>query len=72
MEGKKKTLDELLGSMLTLNEDIKEGERSLPNNAETWSRIGSGDSFSELGFKDDNEKEAFLKEWTKNNEYSNL
>lgn len=44
---------------------------SLPNNATTWNRIGSNDSFEELGL-DKNELQSFLEEWIADNPYANL
>jgi len=64
------TIEELLKSMLTLPTEGKKGDfMGLPNSRETWERIGSGDSFAELGFQSINEKEAFLKEWINENPY---
>ena len=64
------TIEELLKSMLTLPTEGKKGDFvGLPNNKETWERIGSGDSFAELNFQSQSEKEEFLKEWTENNPY---
>jgi len=45
---------------------------SLPNTRETWERIGKGDDFKEFGFTSESEKEEFLKDWMKNNPYSNI
>jgi hypothetical protein len=64
------TIEELLKSMLTLPKDGDTTKnRSLPNTAETWARIGNKDSFSELGFESTNELNEFLKEWTEQNQY---
>jgi hypothetical protein len=65
------TIEELLKSMLTLSSDKKSSDFiGLPNNRETWERIGSGDSFAELNFQSLSEKEDFLKEWIESNPYT--
>jgi hypothetical protein len=65
------TIEELLKSMLTLSSDKKSSDfMGLPNSRETWERIGSGDSFAELNFQSQTEKEEFLKEWVENNPYT--
>jgi len=64
------TIEELLKSMISIN-DANLDQR-LPNTRETWERIGSLDSFSELGFSSDTEKEEFLKDWIDNNPYSSI
>ena len=46
-------------------------ETDLPNNINTWNRIVNKDSFDELGLKA-SELEIFLKEWIKDNPYSNI
>lgn len=70
------TIEELLKSMLTIPADKRSKSDSsgirLENSVETWRRIGERDSFSELGFKSDSEKEEFLQEWISNNPYSNI
>ncbi len=43
----------------------------LANTANTWSRIGSKDTFDELELQE-SELDEFLKEWTSDNEYSNI
>ena len=58
-------------SMTTLLRKLKEVVKEnniLENSADTWSRIGSGDSFSDLGF----DSEEALKEWIAANPYSNI
>lgn len=60
------TIQELLDSMITDSRDIKD----MPNTKGTWARIGSRDSFSELGMSS-SEKDEFLKEWTEANPYAN-
>lgn len=67
MENKKKpTIDDLLNSLQ--NPDSK---KKLENNKETWTRIGKGDSFAELGL-DKSELNDFLKEWINDNPYNNI
>ena len=66
------TIEELLKSMLTLRGDSSDFNKSLANTADTWRRIGEQDSFSELNFTSESEKEQFLKDWTANNPYNNL
>jgi hypothetical protein len=67
------TIKELLD---TMQNKYKGGDskniRSLSNNKETWQRIANKDDFSDLGFTSDSEKESFLKEWCKENDYSNI
>lgn len=63
----KYNINDLLNSLG--NQDT--GEITLPNTAETWSRIGSKDKFNELGLES-SELEKFLEEWTEENEYSNI
>jgi len=58
-------------SMTTLLRKLKEVVKEnniLENSADTWSRIGSGDSFSDLGF----DSEQALKDWIEANPYSNI
>lgn len=53
----------------------KEGEeleRRLENTKETWKRIANRDSFDELEFNDDAEKESFLKEFIEENPYKDI
>lgn len=64
------TIEELLKSMISINDTNL--DKNLPNTRETWERIGSLDSFSELGFSSDTEKEEFLKDWIDNNPYSSI
>lgn len=64
------TIEELLKSMISINDTNL--DKNLPNTRETWERIGSLDSFSELGFSSDTEKEEFLKDWINNNPYSSI
>ena len=56
------TIEDLLKSMLTLP---KKGEvnttGTLHNSKDTWERIGNGDSFAELNFNSDSEKNKFLR-----------
>lgn len=72
---RKKSIDAieaLLNDMMAVNKKQKTGEKYLANTKDTWSRIAKKDSFLELDFKNDQEKEEFLKEWLKENEYQNL
>ena len=65
-------IDELLSALKNPNNLDEEGSVSkLPNNADTWSRLGSGDQFKELGLEG-SELEEFLKEWVAENPYSAL
>ncbi len=68
------TIEELLNSMQSKYKlrDININGRTLPNNINTWSRIANRDSFSELLFSDESEKESFLKEWINENPYNNI
>jgi hypothetical protein len=70
----KPTIEELLKSMLTLNPEggVSDHKRTLENSRETWKRIAAKDSFSELGFGNESEKEKFLKSWIEENPYSNI
>jgi len=61
-----KTINELLGT-LQGNKDVK----TLENTKETWERIANRDDFTELGMSLE-EKEEFIKEWIKENEYANI
>ena len=63
----KYTIDDLLNSL----EDPNAAEDTLPNNINTWSRIGSSDKFAELGLES-SKLESFLNEWMDNNPYSNI
>lgn len=64
------TIEELLKSMISINDTNL--DKNLPNTRETWKRIGNLDSFSELGFDSETEKEEFLKDWIDNNPYSSI
>ena len=67
------TIEELLKSMQNkYSSDNAVNTKSLPNNRSTWERIGLKDSFSELEFSDESEKESFLKEWIEQNPYNNI
>jgi hypothetical protein len=70
----KLTIEELLRSMLTLAPEggVSDFKRNLENSLETWNRIAERDSFSELNFETQKEKDDFLNEWVKNNPYNNL
>ena len=67
MENKKPTIKELLQSMYTLNVN-KESKSSIPNTAETWARIGAKESFSAIGFADEDE----MSKWIEENDYQNI
>lgn len=69
MNEKKMSIEDLL---LSLSEKGGMGDKFLPNTKETWRRIRSGDSFSELGFGSESEKAEFLREWTQENPYSSI
>ena len=74
MEEKNYTIDDFLNALKNPNsvdEEEKHKVKGLANNAETWSRIGSRDSFDELGLEG-SDLDDFLTEWTSTNEYSNL
>ena len=68
------TIEELLNSMQNKYKtgSNEKGSRNLPNNKHTWERIQAKDSFEDLGFTSDSEKDEFLREWCQNNEYSNI
>ena len=70
----KLTIEELLRSMLTLTPEggVSDFKRNLENSLETWNRIAERDSFSELNFETQKEKDDFLNEWVKNNPYNNI
>jgi hypothetical protein len=70
----KLTIEELLRSMLTLAPEggVSDFKRTLENSLETWNRIAERDSFSELNFETQKEKDDFLNEWVKNNPYNNI
>lgn len=51
-----------------LKDVVVTNNSSLENSADTWSRIGSGESFTDLGFS----SEEALKEWIAGNPYSNI
>jgi hypothetical protein len=67
-------IDKILKSMQSKYQirDKIENERHLENTKETWQRIGNKDSFDELGFDNDAEKESFLKEFIENNPYKDI
>ena len=69
---KPKTIEELLRSMQTLHKPVDISGIKLPNTRDTWERIGLKDSFSELGFANNSEKDEFLKEWMASNPYNNI
>ena len=61
------TIEDLLNSL----ENPEKPDLTLPNNKDTWGRIGKGDSFSELGLEA-SELDSFLTEWCEANPYSNI
>jgi hypothetical protein len=63
---KKPTIEDLLNALR-----VDENGKFLPNNADTWGRIGAKDSFSELGLSG-TELEDFLKDWIEENPYNNI
>lgn len=63
------TIEELLKSMQKYEITIE--NKNMVNSKETWRKIGDKNDFSEFSFSSDEEKEAFLKEWIKDNPYSN-
>ena len=66
------TIEDLLKTLQRRDEDIKkENNSKLPNTKATWSRIGSRDSFSELGLSS-KELDSFLQEWINSNDYNNI
>lgn len=65
---KKPTIDDLLNSLQNPDTTVK---GDLPNTSETWSRIANKDKFTELGLEP-SELEGFLKEWVKDNPYSDI
>jgi hypothetical protein len=69
MAKKKLSIDDLLNSLKNPNTPEKKGK--LANTKETWTRIGEGDSFSELGLQS-SELDDFLKEWIEENPYTNI
>ena len=61
------TLDDLLNALQ--NPNTKEAK--LANSKDTWARIGSKDSFAELGMES-SELASFLQEWMSENPYVNI
>lgn len=69
MENKKEySFEDLINA---LKNPEKEAAKTLPNTAETWSRIKAKDSFNELNMGKD-ELASFLSEWCKENNYNNI
>lgn len=66
------TIDDLLHSLRNPNKEEEKDGKKLSNTADTWSRIGSRDSFSELGFSTKSDLDDFLKEWVADNPYNNI
>lgn len=52
----------------SLKETVAGNKSNLENSVDTWSRIGRGDSFADLGF----DSEEALKEWIAGNPYANI
>jgi len=61
------TLDDLLNAL----QNPEKASKKLENNKATWERIGKGDKFSELGLEP-SELDSFLKDFIKDNPYSNI
>lgn len=61
------TIEDLLQAL----QNPENPTKTLENNKETWRRIGNKDSFSELDLES-SELDAFLAEWTAENEYNNI
>jgi hypothetical protein len=66
------SIDDLLNSLNTpSNPNSSSSAKTLPNNKDTWSRIGKKDSFEELGLSS-SDLENFLDEWCVDNPYNNI
>jgi hypothetical protein len=64
----KMSIEELLGS---LRNPDKATSKLNGSPRDTWSRIGNGDKFAELGLEK-SDLDDFLKEWVENNPYNAL
>ncbi len=62
------SIEDLLNSLKSFE---KENKKILENTVNTWERIGSKDSFTELGLEG-SELDDFLKEWIDENGYNNI
>ena len=68
MAKKKNGLTNLLNQLIETENTPKVFDGKLPNTKSTWERIGSRDSFQELGLES-SELDEFLKEWIGENDY---
>ena len=66
------TVKSLLQQLLDRKKETLQANKTLKNTSSTWSKIGSRDSFEELGFESPGELDEFLKEWVEENEYKNI
>ena len=66
------TVKSLLQQLLDKKREILNSKKKMENTITNWSRIGSRDSFEELGFESQGELDEFLKEWIEENEYLNI
>lgn len=64
-------INKFLEDLEKQEEENKIKYKGLENTKETWSRIGSNDSFSELNLTS-SELSSFLTEWIKENPYNNI
>jgi len=62
------SIDDLLKALQSPNQGRN---KLLPNDKNTWERIGAKDSFQELGLSS-SELDSFLKEWVNSTPYNNL
>lgn len=62
------TIEDLLKA---LKNPAEEEKKRLENTKDTWSRIGSGDSFAELGLEP-TDLQTFLAEFINDNPYNNI
>jgi len=66
----KLTIKDLLNALKN-PDSVKSDKPQLAATKENYSRMATGDKFAELGLEG-SELEEFLKEWAKENPYSNL
>lgn len=64
-------INKFLEDLEKQEEENKIKYKGLENTKETWGRIGSNDSFSELNLTS-SELSSFLTEWIKENPYNNI
>ena len=64
-------INKFLEDLEKQEEENKIKRKGLENTKETWDRIGSNDSFSELNLTS-SELSSFLTEWIKENPYNNI